>query len=397
MDRFKTAETIKNAVIFSKVAEEPLIKELTELLSLSDDSREKAFELCCRVARNLYPFGDCLTERILELLSFDDNFYIKSVAKGEAVSEAVRQQAVRELEAFARAGALSSEYFSRLFKLSGGGPVWTSREEDFIAGYDNCLAGAAERGWGEFARWGVFTLGETGELVPVRNPDSQRMSELFGYEAQRETVVNNTMALLAGLPAANVLLYGDAGTGKSSTVKAVANELRPRGLRLIQVEKALLRHLPALLDELSENPLKFIIYIDDLSFEGNDRDFTALKTVLEGGVAARANNTVIYATSNRRHLIRESRTAREGDEIHLRDTLEETGSLSARFGLTVTFSRPDKEEYLATVEALAREFGLETDNEFFEQAEAWAIRAGGRTPRGAKQYVLHKKAQKEIR
>lgn len=137
-----------------------------------------------------------------------------------------------------------------------------------------------------------------------------------------------------------MLLYGDAGTGKSSTVKALANAYQDQGLRLIQVEKSRLRHIPALLDTLSGLPLKFILFIDDLSFASDDRDFTALKTVLEGSVAARSGNTVVFATSNRRHLVQETFQQRQGDEIHLSDTLEEVASLSARFGIVITFGKP---------------------------------------------------------
>lgn len=387
MDRNRIADIIKNAVVFSKLREEPLIQALTGLLKTPQEETDRAFALCCDLARCLYPHGECLTDRVFELLCLDDNFYIKSVARGEKPPESVEKQAAAELEAFTQAASFSSEYMGRLFKLSSPIPRWTASEENLTEKY---AARAGKTGWGAFAAHHVFTLTEEGRLAPVRNPDPQRLSELYGYRRERETVLANVLALLEGLPANNVLLYGDAGTGKSSTVKAAANEFACRGLRLIQAEKALLRHIPALLDRLAENPLKFMIFIDDLSFENDDRDFTALKTVLEGSVAARAGNTIICATSNRRHLVRESFEARRGDEVHLRDTLEEASSLAARFGLVVTFVRPDREEYRNLVLSLAGEYGLEKSEELITQAEAYALRCGGRSPRAAKQFVEFK-------
>ena len=159
--------------------------------------------------------------------------------------------------------------------------------------------------------------------MPVRYPDPQRLSELPGYEQEREKVIANTRALLEGRPANNVLLYGDAGTGKSSTVKAIANEFAPDGLRLIEVKKNQLYQIPALMDELAKNPLKFILFIDDLSFASNDDNFAALKAILEGGVGGRSHNVAVYATSNRRHLVKETMADRSGDDLHAMDARQE--------------------------------------------------------------------------
>jgi len=185
-----------------------------------------------------------------------------------------------------------------------------------------------------------------------------------------------------------MLLYGDAGTGKSSTIKAVAHHLAPQGLRIIEVKKNQLYQIPKLLEELSDNPLKFILFIDDLSFSGNDDNFSALKATLEGSISGCGDNAVIYATSNRRHLVKESFGDRAGDELHLNDSMQETMSLAARFGLTITFQKPDKDEYLSIVKSLAAEYGIEMDEEeLFKKAEAHAIRKNGRSPRTAKQFI----------
>ena len=161
-------------------------------------------------------------------------------------------------------------------------------------------------------------------------------------------------------------MTGDAGTGKSSTVKAVANALWSEGLRIVEVRKDQLRAIPKILDELSGNPLKFVLFIDDLSFLKDDDNFNALKAVLEGSVTAKSTNVVIYATSNRRHLIKESFSDREGDEVHRNDTLQEFVSLSERFGIHVSFSKPDKKTFLHIVHHLAKESGIDMEKEELE-------------------------------
>ena len=184
------------------------------------------------------------------------------------------------------------------------------------------------------------------------------------------------------------MLYGDAGTGKSSSVKAIANEFAADGLRLVEVKKNQLYQIPALLDSLAQNPLKFILFIDDLSFSANDDNFAALKAILEGSVGGRSQNVVVYATSNRRHLIKETLSDRSGDDIHEADTRQELMSLSARFGLTVTFQRPDKVRFEEILLDLAKQYGVQMpSDQLFIKGEAFAIRAGGRSPRVARQFI----------
>ena len=200
--------------------------------------------------------------------------------------------------------------------------------------------------------------------------------------------MDNTKALLSGKPAANILLTGDAGTGKSSTVKAIVNELCDSGLRILEVRKEQLHAIPKILDELNSNPLKFILFIDDLSFTKDDDNFSALKAILEGSVSAKSNNGVIYATSNRRHLVKENFSDREGDDVHFNDTMQELLSLSERFGIQLTFNRPDKAVYLDIVHNLADKQGIEYDVEKLDaSAEKFALKRGTRSARAAKQFV----------
>lgn len=266
-------------------------------------------------------------------------------------------------------------------------PQWSCSTADYTADYARRCAEVGQKGYGMFARHHVFTV-EDGSLVPVRYPDPQQLAELPGYEKEREKVIANTKALLAGLPANNVLLYGDAGTGKSSTVKAIANEFAADGLRLVEVKKNQLYQIPALMDHLAQNPLKFILFIDDLSFSSNDDNFAALKAILEGSVGGRSQNLAVYATSNRRHLIKETLSDRSGDDIHEADTRQELMSLSARFGLTVTFQQPDKQRFEAILLDLARQYQVQLpSDQLFLKGEAFALRAGGRSPRVAKQFI----------
>ena len=266
-------------------------------------------------------------------------------------------------------------------------PRWETSSIDLPAAYAQRMSEVGKKGYGMFAKHHVFTV-ENGQLVPVKYPDPQRLSELPGYEKEREKVIANTKALLAGMPANNVLLYGDAGTGKSSAVKAIANEFAPEGLRLVEVKKNQLYQIPDLMDKLAANPLKFILFIDDLSFTANDDNFAALKAILEGSVGGRAKNIAVYATSNRRHLIKETLTDRTGDDIHEADTRQELMSLSARFGLTVTFQRPEKARFETILAELAKQHGIDMPmDQLLVKAEAFAIRAGGRSPRVAKQFI----------
>jgi predicted AAA+ superfamily ATPase len=215
-------------------------------------------------------------------------------------------------------------------------------------------------------------------------------------------VVSNTLRFIEGKAANNLLLYGDRGTGKSATVKAVCNEYAPRGLRLIEVRKGSLPELPAILDSLASRALRFIVFIDDLSFESADDSFTGLKALLEGGVESRPDNVVVYATSNRRHLVKERLSDRPSSaeaanavttgDVRAFDTMQEQFSLADRFGVTVVFTAPNQEEYLRIACFIARRRGVlgadgEEARRFRDNALRWERWFNGRSPRTAAQYV----------
>ena len=249
----------------------------------------------------------------------------------------------------------------------------------------------ARHGAGAFNRCRAFRW-RAGGLHPVSEPDPVRLAQLVGHENEREPLLENTERFLAGLPAHHALLYGLPGTGKSSTVKAVANEYAEKGLRLVEVAKEDLGGLPRVLDELRGRGPRFILFVDDLSFEEHEVEYKALKALLEGSVEEPPDNVRLYATSNRRNIIRESFSDREedglSDDVHACDTMQEKLSLVARFGLRITFPSPDQEQYLEIVRGLAREREIEiSETLLIERALLWDRWHAGRSGRTARQFV----------
>ena len=383
-------------VVFRSLLDDPVVAKLLDLTDRMEAGAPGYGPVCDAVAQfeaalfeHTTNWGSYLSAAVLEA----ETVCVRQAASGILApalqtaldSELAFLQALCGLtldELLAAAGSATGQAQELAFL-----PRWETSGIDLPAAYAQRMSEVGRKGYGMFAKHHVFTV-ENGQLVPVKYPDPQRLSELPGYEKEREKVIANTKALLAGMPANNVLLYGDAGTGKSSAVKAIANEFAPEGLRLVEVKKNQLYQIPDLMDKLAANPLKFILFIDDLSFTANDDNFAALKAILEGSVGGRAKNIAVYATSNRRHLIKETLTDRTGDDIHEADTRQELMSLSARFGLTVTFQRPEKARFETILAELAKQHGIDMPmDQLLVKAEAFAIRAGGRSPRVAKQFI----------
>jgi predicted AAA+ superfamily ATPase len=263
--------------------------------------------------------------------------------------------------------------------------------------------GAGELGLYHFFYWASGENTRNGSLKPVLHPDPIRITDLSGYEDQRSVVTANTLRFVEGKSANNMLLYGDRGTGKSATVKAVCAEYADRGLKLVELHKGDLQELPELMKLLSSRALRFIVFIDDLSFEATDDSFTTLKALLEGGIETRPSNMVIYATSNRRHLVKErladrpttamAAEALSTGDVRAFDTMQEQFSLADRFGVTVVFTSPNQEEYLSIACFIAKQRGLlngageEAMKQFRDNALRWERWFNGRSPRTAVQYV----------
>lgn len=242
-------------------------------------------------------------------------------------------------------------------------------------------------GSGLFARSRAF-LWEDGELFPVEEPDCPGPDEMLGYELQRDQVIANTQALLEGHHVNNVLLFGDSGTGKSATVKSLLSRPGFEDLRLIEVQKEGLADMPRLIRTLSGRRLKFILFIDDLAFDQDDTTYSVMKTILEGGLERRPANVAIYATSNRRHLVRQTFSDRAGDEVDASETIQEKTSLAERFGLRIPYLALNKADFLDLVEQMAAQAGIPMDWQALRTgADRWEMRHPGRTPRTAKQYI----------
>ena len=379
---------LESLVIFRAVLDDAVVARLRTALGALE-AGEGAVGALADFESALFAHTCDWTQYLLETVLEDETLCVRRRSPLPA-QPALRACLARELDFLTELGALT---LSRLLAMAGTEEAgqfltpWEVSHADFAAAYEARAAQAGQRGYGMFAKYHVFTVSD-GALVPVRCPDGQTLAELPGYEREREKVISNTRALLAGTGAANVLLYGDAGTGKSSTVKAIANAFAPEGLRLVEVKKHQLYQIPALMDELSRNPLKFILFIDDLSFTAGDDNFAALKAILEGSVSGSPRNIAVYATSTRRHLVKETFTDRDGDELYAADTRQEMMSLAARFGLTVTFLRPEKQRFREILLALAPQYGVDCPEEqLVERAEAFALRSGGRSPRVARQFL----------
>ncbi len=232
----------------------------------------------------------------------------------------------------------------------------------------------------------------TPELIPINNLDQVNFDDLVGYEAQKKQVYDNTLAFIEGRAANNVLLYGDAGTGKSTTVKATLNEFYPKGLRLIEIYKHQFKYLSYVISRIKSRNYRFIIFMDDLSFEEFEIEYKYLKAVIEGGFETRPDNILIYATSNRRHLIKENLSDRkdmvEQEDLHHSDTMEEKLSLVDRFGLNILYTRPSFDEYHEIVKKLAAKYRISLPEEdLIRKANTWSVRKGGHTGRIAQQFI----------
>jgi predicted AAA+ superfamily ATPase len=388
---------VRRLAVFARIKRHPMVRALT---------RERWADFIEAVVA--YGGGYCFAAALAELVLCDDNQYTRSVTRG-AVPSPLAAMAHEELAVlyrlahfdFSQVDAISSAARS-LFGHDYQNAVF-SADKDWAETVDAYAAFLRKNGAGLFAKHHAF-IWDGAALQAAAHPDRVTLLDLKLFEDKRQVVVANTRRFLEGKAANNMLLYGDRGTGKSATVKAVANGFAKEGLRIIEVSKAHLASLPRITALLKGEPLKFIIFIDDLSFETQDDSFTHLKGLLEGGIETRPPNIVVYATSNRRHLVKEKFSDRPagggiatGSEADVRafDTMQEQLSLSDRFGVTVVFTLPAQDEFLKIAELIAEERGLlnrltTSDAElktFHDNALRWERWFNGRSPRTARQFV----------
>lgn len=372
--------------IFRELLDDQVIQAFLEMIDETESDTAIKIDRYAHFIYLLFQSSENFTEYIWQRIIFDENIYIRKCVNKEDISPMLRESVKHELETLQEISQIIPQDIKKEINCDVFLPEWTTSGYDFVKMYEERIDNLFTLGYGIYTNNTVFTYSE-GEIVPVKYPDCIRLSNLAGYERERKRIVDNTIAFIEGKPAANTLLYGDAGTGKSSTVKAVVNEFANRGLRMVEVRKADLLRIPNLIEELANNPLKFIIFIDDLSFSKHNEEIGALKALLEGTVSARTPNIIIYATSNRRHLINERFEDRQGTDIHINETIQEQTSLSDRFGLSILFSKPDKDQYLKIVHHLMEEYELRETENIDLLAERYAVERGGRSGRTARQFV----------
>ena len=382
----------KSFVVFNNILEDDVMKAFLNMIDIKEKSDIKKVEEYSNFTRKLFEKSENFSDYIWNLIMFDENIYVRKLASKEIISNMLAQCVKHELQTLQDIATITSQDIRSEIEYNGFMAEWSiNTEYDFNKMYEERMEKLFTVGYGIYSNNIMFTY-DKGKVVPVKYPDNIRLSSHIGYEGERKRIIDNTYAFIKGKPAANVLLYGDAGTGKSSTVKAIVNEYANEGLRMIEVRKGDLLEIPKLIQELANNPLKFILFIDDLSFSKNNEEIGALKAILEGSVTAKTSNVVIYATSNRRHLVQESFSERQGDDIHRNETIQEQISLSDRFGLSICFSKPNKKEYLDIIHGLLEEYKVKKIENVDMLAEQHAMSRGGRSGRIARQFVEYLKS-----
>lgn len=346
-----------------------------------------------RLARALWGAGRSLRDHLIDRVLHDENPFTLAAAAGRVTPAllAVARHDLQVLGALAHTAVPAPEGIPGLPE-----PVRTATSDLKAAMAESADWGTLAEalgdhlrihGAGDDGRYLAFRW-EEGRLTGVAHPDPIRLEDLVGNEAARQTVLRNMEQFLQGLPANNLLLYGNRGTGKSSTVKALLHRFGDRGLRLVEVSRLDLAAVGAVMRHLAGRSRRYLLFIDDLSFEDFEAAFKSFKAVLEGSVEQRPGNVLVVATTNRRRLVRERWTDRQDDEVHPGDSMQEIQSLADRFGLSVVFMTPDQEEYLTIVTAMAAQRGVDLPpEELRRQALQWAMWQGAPSGRTARQFM----------
>lgn len=303
----------------------------------------------------------------------------------------------KELADYSPSNQESRVFNRRIRDRIVGLAVLLEQSADEVEFQSHMAAFYGEYGVGKFGLNKAFRIIEKEDehqfiIDPIINVEHVYFKDIVGYEAQKQKLIENTEAFISGKEANNVLLFGDAGTGKSSSVKAILNEYYGQGLRMIEVYKHQFKALSDVLEQVKDRNYKFIIYMDDLSFEEYELEYKYLKAILEGGLGKRPKNVLIYATSNRRHLIREKFSDKRelDDDLHNNDTVQEKLSLAARFGVTIYYGSPDKFQFQGIVKALAEKYQLDMpEDELLLEANKWELSHGGLSGRTASQFITH--------
>ena len=337
--------------------------------------------------------NDSIKEYVSSLLANDDNVLSRLARSGKSIG--------KDLKGFAKLD--TDMIFKKLLGKAAVNYHASGNETGFYEGYINSIrsitaANTSEElldrlilhyrllGCGLLARYIAYRFDGT-DITGIPDFDRTTFDDLVGLERQKKILTENTEAFLDGKFANNVLLFGDRGSGKSSSVKALLNMYADRGLRMVELPKSAITKIPELTAELAGSPHKYILFLDDLTFERHDREYRALKIAMEGQLRAAAGNVLIYTTSNRRHLIRETLADRDGGELNVNDNMQEMLSLAERFGISLFFPAADAKEYINIVRILLERNGIELTEDIKKEAVRWEMRYGGKSGRCAKQFV----------
>ncbi len=361
-----------NYLTFILLTNENSFSMTSEKVGANDGTVNHFAKADFKVFKNLFDFDFSPIERDLEIDCFRTICHYKAIGKKERMYNKNVSEKVQAVSRKIEQAKDEEEIFTII--------------TDFYKAY----------GVGMFGLNKAFRIKEAAdgvEFLPVNNTEQVLLKDLVGYEIQKKKLVDNTEAFVKGLPANNVLLFGDAGTGKSTSIKAILNEYYDQGLRMIEIYKHQFQDLSNVIAQIKNRNYRFIIYMDDLSFEEFEIEYKFLKAVIEGGMETKPDNVLIYATSNRRHLIRETwgdRSDMEQDEgMHRSDTMQEKLSLVARFGVTINFSKPTQKEYFQIVTELAKRYPeiTLTDEQLCAEANKWELSHGGISGRTAQQFI----------
>ena len=398
-------------LIYRNALQDGLIIKLRENLQ-TEGALESCPEFVCELIKKAEEKGlegNVLTNYMIYLIMQEENIFSTTIEKtGGRIGTSLYTAVIHDIAILKKWLKACKDSFFKNSIIADYRPTYTVVNESFATlrdcflditrvytsqeTADLLIQHYASHGYGEMASSAAFRWDKKAGLVAITDYDAIRLEDIVGYERQKQVLISNTEALLAGKLANNVLLVGARGTGKSSSVKALVNRYFEKGLRLVEVSKNELKDLYEIMNALRTRGKKFIIFLDDLSFEDFEVEYKVLKSVIEGGIQSKPENVLIYATSNRRHLVREvwSDRAGTGDEVHHSDSVNEKISLSDRFGITLTYASPNQEEYLRIVEEIAKKQKISLPSfELRAEALKWELRHSGRSGRVAQQFIAH--------
>lgn len=408
-------------MVFKKLFEENLFQNLSNILSLNNiDQSENIYDYINKLINiaESYALEGSLWQRFCTLiLVYNENPYTTAVENTGSVEGTLKILAMKDINIFYdiynysfkklsdnlnieelalldyyicshKNNDIFSPEISEQINILSQNLAESKSPEEFLNTLNKFYA---TYGVGKIGLHKAFRISDN-DIIPVIKTENITFDDLIGYELQKQTLIENTKNFINGKQANNVLLFGDSGTGKSSSIKATLNKYYKSGLRMIEIYKHQFINLSSIISQIRNRNYKFIIYMDDLSFEDYETEYKYLKAVIEGGLETRPQNIIIYATSNRRHLIREQWSDRDDrdNDLHRSDTMQEKLSLASRFGVTIFYGSPNKKEYQNIVKVLAEKHDIHIDkDELYTLANKWEIRNGGFSGRTAQQFITY--------